>query len=258
MEYIETAWKVYKRSWLAFIAAEIIAAFLSGIFLIIGIGVFLSTLLISLGVDVTERGLTEELMTEYVFPSLFSKTSLIIHPLLYASVFFLVSVVISKLLNVGMYAMALDGFRKRTRVRLMFRAAIKYGFRALGCDMIEVFIILSLLTGAAVTRLVIPVFGTIIALLMVIPTLYVALLFSLTSPAIVVDKCGVLEAVKKSVYAVRRRTLTLIGLMLILLLAAMTINTIPWVGVVLSMLIVSPLQKIILVGFYRKNRPRKI
>ncbi len=252
LEYIQKAWDIFKKNSLTFIVSQLIAILIPGIFLVLGGLVFVGTFLGSVGLSSIEDLATEEMIEQYVSTIISNpKTlSLLLRVVGYASIFFLIGILISMFFEIGIYGMASEAFRKRTRVRTMFKVARKYGVTAIVCLIIKFLIVTGLLVLSVLLGIVIPIIGFFIGMFV---TILIVILFSLTSPAIV-DNHGAIESIKKSLYVVRRNYLRVVGLLLVFALMGVVVSWIPWIGGLITSLIIAPLQKITFIGFYRKNK----
>ncbi len=255
LEYIQKAWNIFTKNSLTFIVAQLIALIIPGIFAFIGILVFVGTFLGSVGLPSIESLATEEMIKQYVLGivSNANNISLLFHAIGYGLIFFLISIILSMFLEIGVYGMAIESFRKKTRIKTMFKAARKYGLTVIGCSIIKFLIMFGLLILSVLMGVISLGIGLLIGILAMI---LISVLFSLTSPAIL-DNHGAIGAIKKSVHVAKKNYLSILGLIIIFALISIVVSWIPWIGFLrflIASLIIAPLQKITFAGFYIKNR----
>ena len=169
-----------------------------------------------------------------------------------AMIFFVIAGIAMVFFKVGIFGMATEAIRGKTKVETMFKVAKKRGLTALVAAVligIIGFFAAMLIGGLTV---VLPIAGTFIGLIIM---LVVAILFSLVFPAIASDKkIGALAAVEKSVKIAKKNFFELLGLLIIYIIISLVLVWIPVIGPLAILLVISPMLTISLVLFYKKKK----
>lgn len=172
-----------------------------------------------------------------------------------ALIFFVISGLIWIFLNTGIYGMAAESLRGKTRVRTMLRVSKTMGLRGILTSvlvgipfMLSLILMIGLGILLSITGLVIG--GILLVMIMTF--------FSLIFPGIVVDDLGAIETINKSIVIVKNNYLKTLSLLLFYGIISVGLLLIPILGSILSLLIISfiilPMMSISLVFFYKRNK----
>ena len=245
-EYIRYGCRLYRENIMSFILAEALISIIVGVITMIGIRTLYGTIGISTIMMLPNlEGFL--LRIGAILPYL---TDLVI-----SLIFFIMAGLIWIFLNIGIYGMAAECLRGKTKVRTMFRVSKSMGLKG---------ILIFVLVGIPLILLLILVFG--LGLLFSITGFVIGMIlfvmmmtfFSLIFPGIVVDDLGVLKTINKSIVIVKNNYLKALGLLLFYGIISIILLLIPTYGSILGLLIISfiisPMMSISLVVFYRRNQ----
>ncbi len=265
-EYVSRAWEIYKKNFPSFIGSELIAMIIPGILILLGVAIFLGSILPGLDWNLLTNTTDENVLAQY-FIDLFNipefQKDFVIGLIGFGS-FFLVSILISLYLIIGQYGMAYESLRKKTRIATMFKVSRKIGLRWIATS----FLLFIFGVIVLIPVLIISVFTLglgFIAVLLFIP------IITLIAPAMVVDNTSPIESIKKAFRMAKRNYLNLFALWLVYLVISLAISFmgglldfIPIVGglinlfsIMLATFVITPMIKISFVDFYSRNRKGK-
>ncbi|MBL7169687.1 MAG: hypothetical protein ISS48_01575 [Candidatus Aenigmarchaeota archaeon] len=263
VEYISKAWKIYKKNYLSFIGSELILSIVTTSLIILGLVIFLGSVLPGLDWNLITSIEDENVLMQY-FMELFSKpeflSSLGIGALGFG-IFIVLTVLVSLYINIGQVGMAYESLKKRTRIRTMFKASRKFGFRWIATSLLLFVICLIALIPILVIGVLTLGLG-FIAVFLVIPIII------LIGPAMVIDNASPVESIKKAFNVAKRNYLNLFALFLIYAVGMFLISFlggllsfIPLVGGLIDLcaslfigFAIAPMMKISFVDYYVKNR----
>lgn len=244
MEYVRRAWEAYKKNWMTFIVAELLILIIIGIIFGIGIGIIFGSLGISSLMELTNIEFLAQRIVA-ILPLLAGFGS--------ALIFFIIAGLVGVFLNTGIYGMAAEALRGRTKVDTMFKVAKKMGITgvltSIILGIISFFLLTILVAGLGIT---LPIVGSVIGMIIF---LLIMMLFSLVFPGIVVDNLGTIETIQKSFNIVKKNYFEMFGLLLfyaIVSIVLMLILTI--IGMLICWFVVAPMLYISLVFFYRRKK----
>jgi len=249
IEYVKKAWDTYKNNATSFIVAKIVSIVIVGIIAAIGIGTIFS----SFGWMRMAEFSTEEQIAAYIEQIMQSPMAQfsILMGLGGAIIFFLLAAIAGVLLKIGIYGMAAESLRGRTKVETMFKIARQKGLNAIAAAVIMgivFFILLMIMEGLSIA---LPLVGTVIGFIILIA---VAILFVLVPPAIVIERTGMLNSIQKAVKIAKKNYFELLGLLIIYGIVTLLVAWIPIVGPLVILLVIGPMLSISLVFFYRKKK----
>jgi len=243
MEYVRKSWEAYKDNWMSFIVAELMALIITGIIALIGVGIIISSIGIS---TLMELYTSEEFVSRLVaLLPLFGGLGL-------ALIFFIVAGLVWVYLKTGLYGMAEQSLRGKTRVETIFKVSSKLGFTGIITSIIVgiiTFILAVILIGGF--AIVVQATGAIIGMIIF---LLILLFFSLTFPGIVVDKLGAIKTIDRSFKIVKKHYFKIFGLLLFYGVIGIAIALIPIIGSLIVAFVISPMMWISLVAFYKRNK----
>lgn len=248
VEYIKKAWDTYKKNATSFIVAKIVAAVIVSVIALIGLGVMFSSAgLLEMFELYTEGNIEQigEIMQNPLGP-----LSAIVG-LGGGLIFLLVAGVAAVFLKIGIFGMAAESLRGKTKVETMFKIAKQKGITALVASVLVGVVILILLMIMGGLSAALPLVGAIIGAIILIG---IGILFSLVFPALVTDKIGALTSIQRSIKIARKNYFELLGLFIIYGIIILLISWIPIVGTLVTTLVIGPMLTISLVFFYRKKK----
>jgi len=228
---------------MSFVVAELITLIITGVIVLIGVGILLGSMGISS-------------LTEFYEPELLLTRLAALLPLLagvsVAIVFFVIAGLVFVFLKTGLYGMAAESLRGKTKVDTMFKVARKRGIKGIITSIlvgiIAFFLMMVLIVGLGIA---LPLVGSIIGLILF---LLIMILFSLTFPGIIVDDLGVIETIETSFNIVKKNYFETFGLLLFYGIISVVIVWIPILGLLVIGFVIVPMVKISLVYFYKKNK----
>ncbi len=243
MEYVRKSWEAYKKNWMSFVVAELVSLIITGIIALIGISIIISSIGIS---TLMELYASEEFVYRLVsLLPLFGGLGL-------ALIFFIISGLVWLYLKTGLYGMAAQSLRGRTKVDTMFKVSKKLGltgiFTSIIVGIIAILLLVVLVGGISLTF---PGTGAIIGMILF---LLIMVFFSLTFPGIVVDRLGVVKTIDRSFNIVKKHYFKIFGLLLFYGVISIVIALIPIIGYLITVFVVSPMMWISLVAFYKRNK----
>ena len=159
----------------------------------------------------------------------------------------------------GAIAMAKDLFiNKKTDLKVMNKAGKKFLWRYW---LVGLVIILGILIWLFIFSLPLLITQNIsllaIPILSLIPLIFVFVLFALADYFIVLENLSVLESIKRSIFVVKKSYWSMFGLGLLFLLMSSIVGMIPWVGSLVSLLVIIPIQTIAFVLFALERSYRR-
>ena len=241
MEYVWRAWESYKKNWISFAVAELLRFLAVIIIILMGVGFILSSLGISSLLDLTS-------------PELMSRTVSML-PLLTgvstALIFFIIAGLAYVILETGMYGMATESLRGKTRVETMFKVAKKKWLTGiLTCVVVGIaaFLLLSVLVLSF--GITFPIVGSIIGLIIFF---LIMIFFVLIFPGIVIDNLGIIRTIEKSFNIVKKNYFKIFGLLLVYIIVFL-VAFIPILGGLIILFVVLPMIRISLVFFYKRKK----
>jgi len=243
MEYVRKSWEAYQENWMSFVVAELVTLIITGIIALIGISIIISSIGIS---TLMELYASEEFVSRLVsLLPLFGGLGL-------ALIFFIISGLVWFYLKTGLYGMAAQSLRVRTKVDTMFKVSKKLGltgiFTSIVVGIIAILLLVALVGGLS---LAFPGTGPIIGM---ISFLLIMVFFSLTFPGIVVDGLGVVKTIDRSFNIVKKHYFKIFGLLLFYGVVSIVITLIPIIGSLITAFVISPMMWISLVAFYKRNK----
>lgn len=245
-EYIRYGWKLYRENIMSFIIAETLISIIVGIIALIGI----RTLYGSIGISTIMMLSDLEgflLRIGAILPYLADLGITLI--------FFIIAGLIWIFLNVGIYGMAAESLRGKTKVRTMLRVSKTMGSRGILTSMLVGVPFLLSLVIAFGFGILFSVSGLVIGAILLV---MIMTFFSLIFPGIVVDNLGMIETINKSIVIVKNNYLRALGLFLFYGIISVGLLLIPTFGSILSLLVISfvisPMMSISLVFFYKRNK----
>jgi len=171
--------------------------------------------------------------------------------------FMILTVVIVLIMNTGIYGMAAESLKKKTSLATMARTInSKWAYAILANVIILMIAIIA--AFPAIMVMLSPLEGTYLVLAMALSGLFllgIVILFALVYPALIESKSAV-QAVKLSVYVVRRNYIQAVLLIAFFLLLSSIISIIPLIGQVIAVLVIMPCSSIALTYFYQKNKKK--
>ncbi len=253
-EYLEKAWKAYTKNIWKFILAIIILYVIMGILMIIGI-----IPLFYLGYT---GGLSETLPTNLAF-------------LGFAIIMFIIAIVVSVVLGAGIIKMAEEALKGKTKVKTMFTTAKKKFWSLIGAA-----ILVLIITGIIFLIFLSPVFlyfgtlsltdmgtgiepvlgiagGILLMFILMIPAILLTLFFQFVFQSVVIDNKRAIESIRHSIAVVKQCYFQLLGLVILFILISIPFMIIPYLGTILLVLLISPLQMISYTALYLSNRKIK-
>ncbi|MEM5793085.1 MAG: hypothetical protein QXY45_01850 [Candidatus Aenigmatarchaeota archaeon] len=266
IEYLSRAWVSYKKNFWSFILAEIVSMLPSLMLFFIGLLFLLSSLKPWVDWETVLNITEEEVLKEYIL-GLFETTGFIysfLKGLLIFGMFVILAILVRSYFQIGIYGMAYESLKKRTRLKTMFLFSRKMGFRWL----------LTVLILFGIFLLVIPIIfligiltfglGFILFILFIPPILLVA-------PSMVVEDASPTSAIKNAFNVSKKNYLGIFVLFLVYLLIVVLLQIInnlvlmiPIIGVLVNFLVtfgnwfvLTPVFTISLVCFYLKNRKKE-
>jgi hypothetical protein len=242
IDYLRKSWESYKVNWMSFIIAQLIVLLIVGVLSLIGVGIIISSAELS-GLSL----LSPRELVSRILPLV----SLIIGVSI-GSIFFLLAGIIWSYLKIGLFGMASEGLRGKTRVNTMFRYTKKLGLRGLAASFV--------IMGVGIILLIIFVLGiglilqAVGAIIGIIISSLIMMLFVLTFPGIVVDQLGVIKSIRTSVSVVKENYLELLALLLLYGIISLILSIIPVLGTLIVIFVISPMVWMSLIFFYKINR----
>jgi hypothetical protein len=266
-EYISKSWQIYKKNFLTFIAADLISMILSGIFLVLGIAIFLGLTLPKMDYNMIMSTADETVLSNY-FLDLFKNSEFIksaITGIAWFGVLTLISVLISLYFSIGKIGMVYESLRKRTRLGTMFKVSRKLGFRWILTSFLIFVCAIGFGIIFGIVTLGIGFFVDFVLLMIAIP------IMALIGPAMVVDNTSPIESIKRAFKTGKRNYLDLVGLWLIYFLGTILVSffgglvsSVPVLGGLINFLarmfltfVMSSMISISFVSYYVNNRKGK-
>lgn len=250
-EYISRSWEIYKKNAVNFIVAEALTSLIVVIILFLGVGFTFRSMGISLmnllGPEIFSAGLAEWTKT-LPTPSL--------GDLGVGIIFFITAILVSVALKTGIYGMAFESTKRRTKVETMFKVARKRGLTG-AFAMILVAVIAAIMGGVLIGGLgvLLPIAGMVVGVMLI---LLAMVLFSLVFPAIVVGRQGAVKAIKSSVRITKKNYLEIFSLLLLYVIASLAVTSIniglPMLGTLIQIFLIVPMMTISLTLFYLKRK----
>lgn len=252
IEYVKKAWDIYKKNATSFIVAKLVAGVIVAIIALIGVGMIFSSagmiklFKMSMYSEEATPEYFQEIMTEPFFPaSMFLNLGA-------AFIFFVLAAVAMIFFKVGIYGMAAEAIRGKTRVETMFKVGKQRGLTALVASIligIAMFVVAMIMGGLTA---ILPIAGAVIGIVIFFIT---AILFCLVFPIIAMEnKIGALNAVERSVRIAKKNFFELCGLLFIYVVISAIIWWIPVIGILTLLLVITPMLTISLVLFYKKKK----
>ncbi len=261
-EYVSKSWKIYKKNAGSFIASELIVGIIPLILIVLGVGIFLASILPMINLEMIVN-MEEDLLMQY-FTDLF-KTPGFINSLLQGilgfGTFLLIAILISTYLKIGQYGMAYESLKRRTKIKTMFKVSGKIGLRWIAT-------VLILFVIGFIALIPIVIIGVLTLGLGFVIILLVLPILSLIAPAMVVSDISPFESIKKAFRVAKKNYLNLfalwliyyIGMILISFLGG-TLSFVPGIGGLINLsttlfvvFVVQPMVKISFVNFYKRNK----
>jgi len=254
-EYIEKAWKVYRKNFGQIAIAILLQFLISGTIMLIGIAPWI-------------------LMIFFSSASNFSSMILSYLGLIIFSIIFIaISVVISIVLNGGFTRMLYDSTRGKTNYQTMFKVAKEKCWTILGANSIFllitlliifiIFVPLALLMGFSSmipsegTSMIFLIIIFLVIILGIIAMAIISALFVFVNEAIVIDNLKAFDAVKKSIEVSRKCYLKILGLMFIFMLINSALDTLfSFVGSFIEWFVTMPILFICYIYLYLENRKK--
>jgi len=245
-EYIRYGWKLYRENIMSFILAEALVSIIVGTIALIGI----RTLYGSIGIST--------IMMLFDLEGFLLRIGTILPYLAdlgIALIFFLMAGLIWIFLNVGIYGMAAESLRGKTKLRTMFRVSKTMGSRGILTSILVGILFVLLLILVITLGKIFSIIGLVVGTILFV---MIMTFFSLIFPGIVVDDLGVIKTINKSIIIVKNNYLKALGLLLFYGIISVGLLLIPIFGSILSSLIISfvisPMMSISLVVFYKRNK----
>lgn len=239
--YIRRSWESYKENWMSFVVAELLVLIIVGIIALIGIGIILSSAELSALILLSPREFISRIVSVLSLLEGVGK----------AFIFFVTSGLVWVFLKTGLYGMAAQALRGRTRVNTMFKVARRMGLTGL-LTCILVFII-----GFFLMTILVLGLGFIFpggAVVGIILFLFMIILFSLIFPGIVVDRLDVIETIVMSIKIVKKNYFEMLSLLSFYGILALVISLIPVLGTLIVIFVLTPMVWISLVMFYKRKK----
>ena len=246
LEYIKIAWNAYKENLMSFIFASLILWTIPSIIVFIGMGIIFGSVGISTFTEIYNQKIMLSRIVYYI--------PLIIN-MGVASILFIIASLVFLFLLIGMYGMAAQSLRGKTKVWTIFKFSKQKGLTGIIVSIIvgiiSFFLFLFLIM---VLDYILPFFSSYIA-----STIFVLIIvfFSLIFPGIIVDNLNVFESIKMSFSITKKNYLQTFGLNLfygIIFLVLMIIPVVRIIGSLIIIFILMPMFLISLVQFYKRNK----
>jgi len=243
-EYIRYGWKVYRENIMSFILAEALILVIVGVIALIGIrtlygSIGISTLMLLPGLELLKIGTILPYLADLGI----------------ALISFIISGLIWIFLNVGIYGMAAESLRGKTKVKTMFRVSKTMGLRGILTSILVGVLFMLLLILVVGLGILFSMTGLVIGMILFV---LIMTFFSLTFPGIVVDDLGVIETINKSIVIVKNNYLKALALLLFYVIISVGLLLIRTLGSILGLLIINfiilPMMSISLVFFYKRNK----
>lgn len=242
-EYVQRAWEAYKKNAMSFVVAQLVALIIVGIIAGIGIGIIFGSVGISSLMELTRP--------DVLLPRIVSVFSLLAG-LGTAIVFFVIALLVCVFLTTGIYGMAAQSLRGKTRVETMFEVAKKRGITGvLNSIVVCIIALVLLIVLVAGLGMALPISGFIIGMILFF---LIMIFFSLTFPGIIVDGLGAIESIEKSFNIVKKNYFKIFGLLLFYIIVGIVVSFIPILGALISLFVITPMLYISLVFFYKRNK----
>jgi len=242
-EYIKTSWDAYKQNFMSFILASLILWIIPSIIALTGIGIVLGSVGISAFTEMFDQRIMLSRMV-YFIPLMINMGVL--------SIFFIIAGLVYIFLLVGIFGMATQSLRGKTKFRAIFKFAKDKGLAGILAFLIigimSFFIFLIIVLGL---EIVFPFYGTIIGIILLS---LVIILFFLIFPGIILDNLNATESIKSSVNIVKKNYIEMLSLLLVYLVLSIVIIFIPILGPLIVNFVVSPMLYISLLIFYKKRK----
>jgi len=243
LEYIQKSWEVYKENAMSFILAELIILIVAGIIALIGIGIIFGSVGISTLMKMTS--------SQNMLSRMASVVPLLVN-LSVASIFFIITGLVWTFLKTGIYGMAAQALRGKTKVETMFNVAKNKGLTGiLACVIVGILALLMFSILVVGLGIIFPLSGVIIG--MIIFGLLM-MLFSLIFPGVILDNLNAINSIKVSVSIVKKNYIEMLSLLLVYLVLSIVIIFIPILGPLIVNFVVSPMLYISLLIFYKKRK----
>lgn len=241
LEYIKRSWETYRKNTISFIIAELISLLITGTIALVGIGIIFNFIGIS--------SLKDLYNLEFFIRKIASLLSLLAE-IAIALVLLFIACLARIFLSAGLYGMAAESLRGKINVNMLFQYSKKYGFKGIVSSIMIgiitlIFIILAFILNIFFSWVGIIV-GVIIIFLMIVT-------FSLVFPGIILDGLSSINAIKESFNISKKNYLDILGLSLFYAVISLVI-LIPFLGILIYCLVISPMMKISLVFFYIRKK----
>ncbi|MBU5557474.1 MAG: hypothetical protein QW751_00100 [Candidatus Aenigmatarchaeota archaeon] len=232
VEHLKKAWAAYKRNLCPLIGAYLLILFV--VLVLAGAGIWLASMSSTAGLE----------------------------PLLFGTIILLTAAAIVGAILSGAYiAVARDALKKKARIVIMWNVARERWKSLLGGLIIQILITILLFVPALVAG----IYGYVnksmafigLATLLAIPAIFASLLFNFIVYAIVIDKTKVMDGVCKSYRVVRKNYLDILVLYVIIVIISLVLTIIPILGMILSVLFVTPFSVLAFTSWYLSKRTQR-
>ena len=244
MLIIKEAWRAYRYNASSFLIAQFLIFVVSLLITLIGLGILLNSLGISSFLEILRN---PELLPSRVASLLPTLTGIGI-----AILFFIASFLVGVYLSIGVYGMAFESLRGKTRVESMFKFAKLYGVTGLLSFIISGIVLFFLFVFLIGTLTFLRSYlGVIVGLILFF---LISIFFSLIFPPIIVDNMNSLEAIGKSFSIVKENYLEILVILLIFFFVISLLSFLPILGFLLNWFLIFPLLQITLILFYKRKK----
>ncbi len=267
-EFIEKAWNAYKRNFWTILGARILEFVIVGvvalIILAIAFAMFLQNLMTIIGSGMTKDCMTKDCMLNGASSQVWIKLLLSSIPaILVAVIGIAIALILFVEFEAGLVKIYADSLKGKAKLDDLFYALKNKFWSVLGANLMVLLIALVLVAvlifPAVILMVVSPLAGIPLLLIGIIIIFLVMLLFFVVNQAIVLGNKGAAESIDVSIRTIKANYFSALALALIffainLILQLMGISPFLIIPMLISLLVVAPLQMISFTAFYNENK----
>lgn len=253
-EYISQAWSAYRKNFWQVIGA--LALFLAITIALIFVSVLPLMASLSPALKTAEANIAIESISGAQMKNAFSPA---FNPYMLAAggIMLAVAMLVIWALGAGLVRVFADALKGKARLEAVFSTARQKFWTVIATNLIVLLLLAPLYILAILASGLLAGGGELMVLsyffVSLIPIALVAILFSLTNQAIVIDGYGAIDSVRKSVSIVKKNYLQFLGLVALLILLTMLISFVPILGSLINFFVMTPLTALAYTAFYMKN-----
>ncbi len=249
-EYVGNAWAAYKRNFSSIIFAHLLMLLITSMVAVAGLLPLISKFPTLIG------GGPESLRTALIAIVQQSLPTVLFTLLMIIVAFFLMSV-----LSGGLIRMYYEALKGKTKINTMLRTAKEKFFTIILADILVILLFgvgtMVFVMIIAALIIAIPAFlvlGVLLAILGILGISVLALFVTLFMQPIVIDNKGPWDSIRASYRIVRKNFTEFLGLVIVFAITAIVVSAIPFIGFLINLFLIAPVQLLSYTAFYLKRR----